>query len=122
MTIKFSTVIGEKEVRVVNKYAHLGVSTSAGCAHAQEITARKQSCTAALGPIASKCFNHDGVELSKKIEITRSHLFSRLLFGAGGWHLLTKHEEQTLVTATMHVWRRTTQTTFQHRADKHSAL
>ena len=57
--------------------------------------------------------------MEKKICISRAHLFFRLLYGAGGSHLLTKQEEKTVISAAMHVWRRTTGATFQQWADLH---
>ena len=119
MVIQFQTLQGPQYVRVINKYVHLGVSTSATCAHAHEFAKRKASCMAAMGPIAKRCFGHECVPLEKKIEITRSLLFSRLMYGAGGWHTLTEAETKTFTSATMHVWRRVTESTYQHRINQH---
>ena len=117
MKISFKSHHGIQQVRVVDKYAHLGQSTTATCTRKQEIISRKRSCVASLGPIASKCFDIPDVDIDHKVNIAQAHLFSRMYFGAGTWCTLTKHEEALHTSAAMHVWRRTTGTTYQHRAN-----
>ena len=51
------------------------------------------------------------------MNIARSHLFSRLLYGAGGWPKLTLNQTKAVTSTSMHVWRRATRTTFKDRAD-----
>lgn len=117
MTIPFTTHHGVQHVRIVDKYAHLGQSTTATCTRKQETVSRKRSCVASLGPIASKCCDIPEVDIDHKVNIAQAHLFSRMYFGAGTWCILTKHEEALHTSAAMHVWRRTTGTTYQHRAN-----
>ena len=89
MKIAFQTCRGQQYVRVVNMYTHLGVNTTAGCSHSTELSHRRSSATHKLGCIASKCFSIESIPIEKKIAIARSHLFSRLLYGAGCWHELS---------------------------------
>ena len=117
-TIAFPTHHGLRRVNVVDKYVHLGMSTNASCTRQPEISARKRSSMDALGPIATKCFKVESIPLAHKVSITWSHIFSRLLFGAGSWGILNKQETSSLSSAVMHSWRRATCTTYKQREEQ----
>ena len=117
--IKFTANTGDYYLRVVEAYKYLGRKLVANCSNAAEITQRKVSCVSVMGPIASKCFDHDGVPVEKQITISRSLMFSRLLYAAGSWHEQASTERRQFSKAVMHVWRRTTQSTYHHIVDRH---
>ena len=71
-----------------------------------------------LGPIAGRCFANENIEMDDEICIARAFLFSRLTYSAGSWHEFNQKEQNKFIAATMHVWRRTTQSTYQNCVDK----
>ena len=87
--------------------------------HLAEITQRKTSCMATLGPVSTKCFNLEAIELCKTNAIAQSLVFSRLTFSAGSWHELTKGEDKAYSKAVMRIWRRTTKNTYRHAIEAH---
>lgn len=105
-------------LRVVTSYRHLGIPTVPDCKHGLEIQARKQSCNAAVGPIASKCFSIKAVPFPRKRGVAKAYMFSRLCYAAGGWSILTGKEARSFAAAAMYVWRRATGTTYVQRRDE----
>ena len=72
-----------------------------------------------LGPVAAKCFNHEGIEIEKTITISKSLIFNRLAYAAGAWRKSPNAENKKFTKAVMHVWRRPPCSTYQHSIDAH---
>ena len=92
MLISFDTKHRVQSLRVVHSYKYLGEKITANCGLIAEMNQRNKSCMAALGPVAGRCFNNDNIDMEKKVNISRSLLFSRMTFAAGNWQVLNTAE------------------------------
>ena len=93
MVLRFPSCIGEQAVRVVNRYQHLGVSTSAGCSHTGE-----------RPPLQSLAPLRPSVSITRELMCRRrcpllGHIFSRDYFSGqvGGMNSLSTSSRQSLL-------------------------
>jgi len=83
--VKLSPKCGNAKLTVVSKYKHLGTITSMDGSPTQDATLRAASAMQAYGPLSSKIFGSNKIQLWLKLHFMSSLVLSRLLFQTQVW-------------------------------------
>ena len=78
----------------VSTFKYLGSTISSDGTLDQEINARIQKASQALGRLRSKVLQHSGVTLATKLKVYRAVVLTSLLYGCETWTLYRKHMKQ----------------------------
>lgn len=78
----------------VNTFKYLGSTISCDGSLDQEINARIQKASQALGRLRSKVLQHSGVSLTTKLKVYSAVVLTSLLYGCETWTLYRKHMKQ----------------------------
>ena len=80
-----TAALGNVDLRIVDRYKHLGGVVTAGSTMLPEVLARSDSSTTAFLPLANKVFSARWLPSQTRTSLAKSLIYSRLLHNACTW-------------------------------------
>ena len=90
--LRWDGIQGERHIRVVCAYKHLGTWFQQGPRHLKEVRCRSSNARSSWGPLCRTFYAKKGVSHAAKVRVFEALTMSRLLFNAHVWAGVTSEE------------------------------